>query len=188
MNAMRVVAAAALLVTLGACGGGDSDESKQPEPDPLWPPMYQAQLPISYGQPDADDTKFRRLLKPFSLSRYSYQKSAGSPVERIEAPCAFDPAGLLTNDPTKPAKLTFGQPGGADKVFLDPTATDPASVTSRTLKTQQSDTASVSVVAPDVMFNVTVVLSEGPNSSSYFLGVGVLTPEGGFICAGMVNR
>ena len=102
--------------------------------------MYQAQFPISYSQPDADATKFRAFLKPFSRSRYTYQKNANSPVERIEAPCSFDPAGLLTNDPTKPAKLTFGQAGGADKVFLDPTAADPAGVTSRTLNAQQSDT------------------------------------------------
>jgi len=208
MKALAVTGLAALLVTLGACGGGDDDKPQQPTPevpvtpepeqpgptpeseppvnDPFWPPAYSAQLPVSYSQPDADDAKFRGFLKPIGHFWYWYKKDADSSFERIDAQCTFDPAGLLTNDPAKPAKLTFG-----DKVFYDPAAADPASVTARSLARQQSFyAAAVTSTAPGMSFNMVVDfgLNNDSTASSYGLGASVLTPEGFFMCGGVVDR
>ena len=207
MKALTAIGLVALLVTLGACGGGDDDKPQQPTPevpvtpepeqpgpapepeppadDPFWPPAYSAKLPISYSQPDADDAKFRGFLKPIGRFWYWYQKDADSPLERIDAQCSFDPAGLLTNDPAKPAKLTFG-----DRVFYDPAAADPASVTARSLDRHQSfNSAAVTSTAPGLSFSTVVDFGlNSPTSSTYNLGASVVTPEGSFMCADFVDR
>ena len=150
MRTLTAIGLTALLVTLGACGGGDDDKPQQPVPEvpvtpepprldplplvegPFWPSMYGETFAVSYLDPAPNDAKFRGMLKVFSSDSYAFRKGADSPYEGVDAPCSFDPAGLLTEDPSRPAKATFG-----DKVFYDPTVTNPSGDMSRKLYRNQ---------------------------------------------------
>lgn len=133
MRTLTAIGLAALLVTLGACGGGDDDKPQQPvpgvpvtpeppRPDPLplvegpfWPPVFQEELAFSYLDPAPNEVKFRALIEPLAFDYYRITRRGE--IDIIPKPCSFDPAGLPFSDPSRPAKMTFG-----DKVVLDPAA------------------------------------------------------------------
>lgn len=210
MRTLTAIGLAALLVTLGACGGGDDDKPQQPVPEvpvtpepeqpvtpdpvppvperkplvegPFWPSMYSEVLAVSYEDPAPNEVKFRGMLKALSSSHYTYQKDLASEVEVLEGPCSFDPAGLRTSDPSRPATLTI-----KDQVFYDPTTQGPSPEVGRTLYRNQFfheaylTSGSIEKVGTSMRIVVHYAGENEAGESQYGVSALILYPNGGWL-------
>ena len=219
MKAVTAAALAALLVTLGACGGSDDDKPQQPTPevpvtpqpqpqppvtpepnppvtpepeppapaepipskpfaydraDPFWRSFWSETLASNYEHASEYERRILSFVVPFTATEYSVRPDDQGPFVPVSASCSFDPGGLIGDDKTVPAKVTFG-----DIEVTDPTITKPDEMYSRWAGRNQfyPELAGIHAFTKDLKaFHIEVFTY--PESNSYMLSVTAPGPDG----------